>query len=147
MSAPQSFCFCSKPANNRCSACKTVSYCSQECQRRDWQTHKKECRLPTPQVGTPNQIRELVRVGEKHTILRDTAALRLDPSLINGATALDFYTDTNSGLFWRLDQSDREQWEAKAEAHNRDSRRFWTTYLAPITSVCSPPAEKVVDTS
>ena len=27
-----------------CSKCKTVAYCSKECQKKDWEGHKKDCR-------------------------------------------------------------------------------------------------------
>ena len=30
----------------RCSRCKSVRYCSAECQKADWKNHKKECRKP-----------------------------------------------------------------------------------------------------
>jgi hypothetical protein len=27
-----------------CSKCKRVAYCSKECQKKDWEDHKKDCR-------------------------------------------------------------------------------------------------------
>ncbi|KAI0634533.1 hypothetical protein C8Q77DRAFT_1073092 [Trametes polyzona] len=35
---------CGKSAPRRCGQCQSASYCSQECQRVDWPTHKKTCR-------------------------------------------------------------------------------------------------------
>ncbi len=38
------FCIlCDKPAINLCSKCKTISYCTRECQKSDWPRHKLEC--------------------------------------------------------------------------------------------------------
>ncbi|KAK8793428.1 hypothetical protein WA158_004787 [Blastocystis sp. Blastoise] len=34
---------CTQPAKYRCSNCKAVYYCSNECQRKDWPNHQKEC--------------------------------------------------------------------------------------------------------
>eukprot|EP00903_Cladosiphon_okamuranus_P008890 g8510.t1 len=36
---------CDEPATQRCSTCKSVRYCSRECQRRDWTVgdHKERC--------------------------------------------------------------------------------------------------------
>lgn len=40
---------CSKPGTLRCGACKTIRYCSAECQKKDWKTHKQVCKtLITP---------------------------------------------------------------------------------------------------
>lgn len=35
---------CSKKTTNRCSKCKFVHYCSQECQKKDWKEHKETCK-------------------------------------------------------------------------------------------------------
>ena len=34
---------CDKDVSFRCSKCKTISYCSEKCQRDDWDEHKLEC--------------------------------------------------------------------------------------------------------
>mmetsp|Transcript_23536 Transcript_23536/g.22568 ORF Transcript_23536/g.22568 Transcript_23536/m.22568 type:complete len:138 (-) Transcript_23536:243-656(-) len=34
---------CDKESSKRCSRCKAIWYCSAECQRSDWKTHKKVC--------------------------------------------------------------------------------------------------------
>ena len=40
----------------RCSRCKQVVYCTKECQRKDWQRHKRSCTPvhPTPHSGVKN---------------------------------------------------------------------------------------------
>ncbi|XP_066994527.2 SET domain-containing protein SmydA-8 [Anabrus simplex] len=46
---------CSAPAQHKCSACKLVSYCSKEHQKKDWKKHKEICRpfevLSSPEIG------------------------------------------------------------------------------------------------
>ena len=39
---------CSKPGNLRCSGCRTVGYCSAECQKKDWKQHKVNCQKTAP---------------------------------------------------------------------------------------------------
>jgi len=36
-------CVCGKKADNLCSRCKIKKYCSVDCQRSDWNDHKKSC--------------------------------------------------------------------------------------------------------
>lgn len=36
---------CNTHTHSRCDGCKEVRYCSVECQRVDWRTHKKRCRI------------------------------------------------------------------------------------------------------
>ncbi|KAJ7924564.1 hypothetical protein B0H13DRAFT_1863797 [Mycena leptocephala] len=46
----------------------------------------------------------------------------------------DFYVEEDgAGHFWGLEVQAWEQWEAKAQVHNRKSQCFLTTYLDPIT--------------
>ena len=33
---------------NACSVCKKVGYCSRDCQKQDWQFHKRVCKKPEP---------------------------------------------------------------------------------------------------
>lgn len=42
-----------------CSVCKSVSYCSTECQRKDWSSHKRDCKILATQIP---QKRELMRL-------------------------------------------------------------------------------------
>jgi hypothetical protein len=37
---------CGKAASKVCSRCKTAAYCSPECQKLQWKSHKRECRPP-----------------------------------------------------------------------------------------------------
>lgn len=39
----KSACVCGKNSTLRCGRCKIVPYCSRECQRADWDEHKKLC--------------------------------------------------------------------------------------------------------
>jgi hypothetical protein len=126
----------------------------------DWKAHKFQCKIAAQgasgaqpraaPVGSSTQLNELLRVGAKYTIYDESMALGLDPSLISGArcdhllsvaffgverrsSGAEFYNEKDGmGNFWRLEAPVREQWEAKAQVHNRKSQRFWTSYLAPI---------------
>lgn len=42
--APKSCAYCSHEAALKCAQCKTVYYCSVECQKADWHTHKHTCK-------------------------------------------------------------------------------------------------------
>ena len=56
--------------NNRCSKCKVVRYCSQECQRSDWRDHKEEC---GSLVQFEKKLKESAQAGaEEGKILRVT---------------------------------------------------------------------------
>ncbi|KAJ6621446.1 hypothetical protein B0H10DRAFT_2017320 [Mycena sp. CBHHK59/15] len=37
---------CQRPAKVTCSGCHLVKYCGKECQKQDWQSHKKDCKSP-----------------------------------------------------------------------------------------------------
>ena len=39
------YCFyCRKKCSKKCKKCKVATYCNKECQKHDWEKHKKECR-------------------------------------------------------------------------------------------------------
>lgn len=46
---------CKKLAEKKCSRCKTVAYCSKECQASNWQLHKKLCQ-EEDKISTDNKI-------------------------------------------------------------------------------------------
>lgn len=41
---------CGKPAKQFCSSCKSVFYCSKDCQKKGWKSHKPNCRPFTIQT-------------------------------------------------------------------------------------------------
>ncbi|KAH6906714.1 hypothetical protein BKA70DRAFT_1286691 [Coprinopsis sp. MPI-PUGE-AT-0042] len=50
---------CPNPGTMRCGSCKLVSYCSKECQRFHWKTHKADCEHPMRSPKwTPAWMRE-----------------------------------------------------------------------------------------
>ncbi|KDQ17727.1 hypothetical protein BOTBODRAFT_185817 [Botryobasidium botryosum FD-172 SS1] len=52
-----------------CSGCKTMGYCSKECQRADWKTHKPICK--GAQTGAPAVARDpAIRIAER--LIEDT---------------------------------------------------------------------------
>eukprot|EP01102_Stenamoeba_stenopodia_P020881 TRINITY_DN8288_c0_g1_i1.p1 TRINITY_DN8288_c0_g1~~TRINITY_DN8288_c0_g1_i1.p1 ORF type:complete len:325 (+),score=68.03 TRINITY_DN8288_c0_g1_i1:317-1291(+) len=46
---------CGKSASHRCSRCKSVLYCSQDCQKTHWPDHKPNCKPPGTQTATTTQ--------------------------------------------------------------------------------------------
>jgi len=53
-------CVCGKPGHHICAKCGVRRYCSKECQKDDWPTHKLVCSVTTPIPPT-----ELKRAAEK----------------------------------------------------------------------------------
>jgi len=35
---------CGQPSSSRCASCQQAAYCSKDCQKADWATHKRECK-------------------------------------------------------------------------------------------------------
>ncbi|CAM9892817.1 unnamed protein product [Sphacelaria rigidula] len=46
---------CSEPANQRCSRCKSVHYCTRECQRAAWIDHKDMCAYLASRRGSMDE--------------------------------------------------------------------------------------------
>jgi hypothetical protein len=47
-------CQCGKIASKQCSRCKKEFYCSTQCQKSDWATHKKKCQPWKEEKKKPN---------------------------------------------------------------------------------------------
>ena len=47
---------CDKSASLKCSKCLIVSYCTQECQKNHWKTHKKTCNKPKESVPISDEV-------------------------------------------------------------------------------------------
>ncbi|KAJ7491414.1 hypothetical protein B0H11DRAFT_1008481 [Mycena galericulata] len=145
------FCIqCAKPVETRCAACKIVFYCSQECQRRDWKYHKRQCRQGLSVAGsrmviaargprifsaTVDQVQLLnIGFGGKRSVYEQATAAGFDHQLIAGASGADSYESNDGrGHFWRLSAPVRERWEAKARAHNLKTFDFWRGYAEPVS--------------
>lgn len=52
---------CSAPTTNKCSSCKSVSYCSKDHQKEDWKNHKDFCR--------PFEVRDFLALKLKFFLL------------------------------------------------------------------------------
>lgn len=50
-------CLCGKPAVSKCGKCKLTAYCSRECQRQDWPTHKALCGLTDPAATMSDHLK------------------------------------------------------------------------------------------
>ncbi|KAJ7887420.1 hypothetical protein B0H13DRAFT_1888828 [Mycena leptocephala] len=117
-------------------------YCSQQCQRGDWKSHKNHCKASTmpdapPTVeGYAGQMMKLMarRTGKKDGVYDAAGEAGLDVDLLCGASGMDVY-ESNGGdyFFWLLDEAEREDWEAKAQVHNRKTRRFWIGFAEPMS--------------
>jgi len=69
---------CMNPANKKCARCKNISYCSAECQKRDWPRHKRVCKkdnnvatfkqtIPTSQTSQSRQQQQnMMHGGHSH---------------------------------------------------------------------------------
>ncbi|KAH7832368.1 putative zinc finger MYND domain protein [Monocercomonoides exilis] len=59
--------FCGKKAQNRCSKCRSVFYCSVDCQRKHWKIHKLECdKLKEEKEKEERQMKEKEEKQKPH---------------------------------------------------------------------------------
>eukprot|EP00930_Biecheleria_cincta_P064329 TRINITY_DN49896_c0_g1_i1.p1 TRINITY_DN49896_c0_g1~~TRINITY_DN49896_c0_g1_i1.p1 ORF type:complete len:170 (+),score=46.11 TRINITY_DN49896_c0_g1_i1:53-562(+) len=56
---------CLAPATKQCSGCKALWYCTRECQRKHWVSHKDECGKVVPQERKVVSAEVLKEVEEK----------------------------------------------------------------------------------
>lgn len=47
--------WCNEPSGDRCGGCKLTSYCSKECQKNDWKTHKHICKTYAEMSPRPDE--------------------------------------------------------------------------------------------
>ena len=49
---------CGSEGAKRCGKCRSVCYCSVECQKKDWKDHKKACKVKQNSIAAPNSDSE-----------------------------------------------------------------------------------------
>ena len=101
---------CASPGDKKCTACHSVTYCSQKCQKKDWGRHKRLC-VPVMVQKTEHKGNGLVasrdfKMGD--LILKEKACMSrgrepgpegLSLSQLNKMTAddrIDFYNLTRA---------------------------------------------------
>lgn len=58
---------CGKVANSKCTNCKAVQYCSRDCQKAHWKSHKLNCRPFEVRKAIENLLRILTLNGIFHS--------------------------------------------------------------------------------
>ena len=58
---------CGKSAKALCSKCKHVFYCTRECQKKDWNSHKEICKSL---ANLPYRVSNFVMIYEKYAFLK-----------------------------------------------------------------------------
>lgn len=100
------YCFKSDEKLSKCSSCNVVHYCSKECQRRDWKTHKVYC----------NSCKEGSKEDKKkHRELYNTIleyyALHKDDSIV--------FSESIS-KYWKVSEDDSEEKYTLTESSHQE---------------------------
>jgi len=113
---------CTKPGTLRCSKCKNATYCSADCQKKDWKDHKKACETTyatnTEQTGKEYRITRSKEPGmqqtssglvykslqkgngNSHPTRKDSVEVKYRGTLITGTE----FDKSESPISFRLDQ-------------------------------------------
>lgn len=95
---------CGKPGESllRCDKCKSVYYCSRDCQKKSWRAHKKECKpprskkpssfIPIVSTPTPKEQRLLQTAKEIFQNLRSSPATAVSSFLAHKLSFQDWKT-------------------------------------------------------
>ena len=72
---------CNREAEKKCSRCKSVSYCSKECQASNWKLHKKTCQI-IEQIAPEGLCYKCVLIKEKGEGLRSKRDIKYGELII-----------------------------------------------------------------
>ncbi len=75
---------CGKEAPKQCSRCKSISYCSADCQRSDWRRHKKYCNDKFQADQYTLHKNEFDRIRKKYKLDQDSKAEQIAEFLTKG---------------------------------------------------------------
>jgi hypothetical protein len=74
---------CQKPASSRCGGCNLSYYCSKECQKLDWKTHKPECKHKKETEDKVDELSQIFSHVQMNQIKNcSKCAKNLDTSMI-----------------------------------------------------------------
>ena len=85
-----------------CAKCETISYCSQQCQKIDWPSHKSLCSLLKVQVSERRNLMKLINLHTPKIILGLTLLRKVYPELFKksskGESLIPNIIVNNSGI-------------------------------------------------
>lgn len=128
---------CRKPTqSSRCTGCLSVNYCSTDCQRQNWKTHKSSCTLK-------GKIRQLVEYWDKSTDFSQTvnnlhAGLPKDRTLVIKVEKLDSIRNGKLRFFTTPGSSEAVVW-----IYGNEYREVRNYRSASADKIFGPEMDKV----
>ena len=121
---------CNKPGLKHCDRCNLVSYCSRECQKKDWKVHKKMCKKASSnsRATTEEQIHE------------EMQHMRLKPSLAKVAKFEKRCAD--QGFDFILTSDPHMDWGLGFE--NPLMQMVWPTWMEAVKDENEPSRETML---
>eukprot|EP00580_Thalassiosira_gravida_P009865 CAMPEP_0201647910 /NCGR_PEP_ID=MMETSP0493-20130528/36658_1 /ASSEMBLY_ACC=CAM_ASM_000838 /TAXON_ID=420259 /ORGANISM="Thalassiosira gravida, Strain GMp14c1" /LENGTH=147 /DNA_ID=CAMNT_0048123429 /DNA_START=30 /DNA_END=473 /DNA_ORIENTATION=- len=82
---------CQKPALKRCNQCKSIWYCSRNCQVSDWKSHKAQCKIIAADIARADSYtihkREFDRIRTHYKLDSPSQAEKIAELLSNSSVA------------------------------------------------------------